>query len=167
LFIPEITARAMPDQPWKTWEQAGFLTLTSGDTTDFPLIRRKINELAKKFDLVQLGFDPRYAASFAQELQDEDGIKMVEVPQTPAAFMEPLQQFESDVVGGRIEHPNNECLNWMAGNATLGRNGMLHKPDGKAGSKKIDGIVAGVMARAQVGELVGSGYWSPADGVAL
>lgn len=153
LFIPEVTARAMPDQPWETWRKAGWLTLTSGDTTDFPLIRRKINELSKKFDLVQLGFDPRYAESFAQQLQDEDGIKIAEVPQSAAVLMEPLQQFESDVVGRRIEHPNNECLNWMAGNATLGRNGMLHKPDGKAGTKKIDGIVAAVMARAQVGEL--------------
>jgi phage terminase large subunit-like protein len=153
LFIPEVTARAMPDIPWKTWADAGYLTLTSGDTTDFPLIRRKINELAKKFELVQLGFDPKFAESFVQQLQDEDGIKVVEVPQSAAVLMEPLQQFESDVVGGRLEHPNNECLNWMAGNATLGRNGMLHKPDGKAGSKKIDGIVAGVMARAQVHEL--------------
>jgi phage terminase large subunit-like protein len=167
LFIPEITARSMPDLPWQSWAQAGFITLTSGDTTDFPLIRRKINDVAKMFDLIQLGYDERFAASFAQELQDEDGLSVHPIKQSPAMFSEPLQQFESDIVGGRIEHPNNDCLNWQAGNATLGRNGMLHKPDGKAGTKKIDGIVAAVMARAQVNALEGVGYWSPTDGVSL
>lgn len=167
LYIPEATARQMPDQPWKTWEEAGYVTLTDGDTTDFPLIRRKINEVAKQFDLLQLGYDPRFAESFGQSLQDEDGLSVYQVPQSPAMLSEPIQQFESDVIGGRIEHPDNECLNWHARNATLGKNGMLWKPDGKKGVKKIDGIVAAVFARAQAGMLGASNYWSPADGVTL
>lgn len=146
LFIPEVTTRKMPDMPWQTWKEKGWVTITQGDTTDFPLIRRKINEVAKKFDLVTLGYDERYA-SFAQEMQDEDGLPVHPIKQTPATLMEPTQQLESDVVGGRIEHPDNGCLNWQAGNATLGRNGMLYKADGKGGTKKIDGIVTTVFAR--------------------
>jgi phage terminase large subunit-like protein len=167
LFLPEVTARAMPDLPWRSWADAGWLTLTTGDTTDFPLIRRTICEARDKFDLVQLGYDKTYAPSFAQDLQDEDRISVHPVSQSASMFVEPMQQFESDIVGCRLEHPNNECLNWQAGNATLGRNGMLYKPDGKKGKKKIDGIVAAIMARLQAGMLVGSGYWSPADGVTL
>ncbi len=167
LFLPEAATRDMPDVPWASWEKAGWVTLTSGDTTDFPLIRRKINELAKKFDLVQLGYDARGALQFAQELQDEDGLVVNPVKQSPAMFWEPLQAFEGDVIGQRIEHPDNACLTWQAGNATLGRNGMLHKPDGSAGAKKIDGIVAAVIARALTAQLSNQNYWHPEDGVSV
>lgn len=147
LFLPTESARKNKDRAsWFEWERRKDLRLTDGDTTDFPLIRRCINEAKDKFDLQCVAYDDRFAETIAQELQDEDGIEMVDFNQTPQNFFEPMGLFEADVISRRIEHPNNQCLNWQAGNATKNKKGMLVKPESDD-VKKIDGITAAVMAR--------------------
>lgn len=145
-FLPEVSAKINADKaPWQTWDAAGHLKLTDGNVTDYPYIRRVINEANKKFDLQTIAYDKKLAEYFAQVLQDEDGLKVVEYSQQPSDFEEPMRLVEEDIIARRIEHPGNPCLDWQAGNATKARNGMLVKPDDH---KKIDGIVALVMARA-------------------
>lgn len=147
-FLPKQTARLSSGTvPWHDWAASGHLTLTDGDTTDFPLVRQTVCEARKKFDLQAVAFDDRYAETISQYLQDEDGIEMTNFNQSIANFTEPLGLFEGEVISGRLEHPGNPCLTWQASNATLSRRGMLFKPDGKDGIKKIDGITAAVMAR--------------------
>jgi phage terminase large subunit-like protein len=164
-FLPQESARIMADKaPWREWHSKGFIRLTDGNTTDFPLVRRTINEISKKFDLQgYVAYDPRLAAYLAQHLQDEDQIPCEEFKQTPGDFFEPMGRFEADVIAGRIEHPNNSVLNWQAGNATKRKDGMLMKPtqdsSGKTEdrNKKIDGIVAAVMAVGRAATAEGSG----------
>lgn len=143
-FLPEKTAVLNADAAWQTWKAGKHITLTSGETIDFPLIRRTINQCAKDFDLQEVAYDEKYAAH-AQDMQDEDGLVMTPFTQSPKHFAEPLAIFEAGVISRRIEHPGNPVLDWQAGNATLGRNGMLFKPLNEI-KKKIDGIVAAVMA---------------------
>lgn len=167
LFLPQESARKTKDKAsWFEWEARKNLRLTDGDTTDFPLIRHVINECKDKFDLQCVAYDDRFAETIAQELQDEDGITMVDFNQTPQNFFEPMGLFESDVISGRIEHPNNQCLNWQAGNATKNKKGMLVKPESDD-CKKIDGITAAVMARGMAAAQPVVHYWSAADGVTL
>jgi phage terminase large subunit-like protein len=147
-FLPRETARKTTDMvSWFDWEKSGDITLTEGDTTDFPLIRRTIREASKKYDLRCLAYDDRFAETIAQELQDEDGIEMVDFNQTIQNFAEPMGLFEKDIIDGRLEHPGNRCLDWQAGNATKNNKGMLVKPE-LHDVKKIDGITAAVQARA-------------------
>lgn len=153
-FLPEYAARITGDKiAWRTWEAQGAITLTSGNTTDFPLIRATINECTKKFNVLgPVAYDKKFSEYLSQHLQDEDSIPVEEFAQSPANFIEPMELFDAAVTDHRIEHPNNPVLNWQAGNATKGKNGMLVKPSiGGIGSpedrsKKIDGIVAAVMA---------------------
>lgn len=167
-FLPEKSAQKTKDKvPWFDWEKRGFITLTDGDTTDFPLVRRTIVEASKKFDLRTIAYDDRFAEYLAQALQDEDGLELVDFNQSITNFAEPMGLFESDVISGRIEHPDNACLNWQAGNATKNRKGMLVKPESDD-VKKVDGVVSAVMARAMAAEGAKTeGYWNPADGVFL
>lgn len=166
LWLPEVTARKSASQvSWRQWEGDRHLRLTDGDTHDVPLIRRTINEAQEKFDLRGVAYDDRWAETIAQYLQDEDGLNMVNFPQTPQQFLEPMALFEADVMAGRMEHPNNLCLNWQAGNATKKRNGMLVKPEGDD-VKKIDGITGAVMARGLAAANT-EVYWSREDGVCL
>jgi phage terminase large subunit-like protein len=147
-FLPEYSARATADKvSWQDWKAKGFINLTGGNTTDFPLIRATINQAVQKFNVLgPLAFDRKFAEYLAQELQDEDGIECEEFPQSPTHFLEPMELFDAAVTDGRIEHPDNAVLNWQAGNATKDqKNGMLIKPRGEP-VKKIDGIVAAVMA---------------------
>lgn len=146
-LLPEESAKKTGDRvPWFQWHAQQHLTLTDGDVTDFPLVRRIINEASKKFDLQAVAYDKRFAESMAQDMQDQDGLKMVDFGQSLVNFTEPMGLFESDVIAGRFQHPNNACWNWQAGNATKSRKGMLVKPEADD-VKKIDGIVAAVMAR--------------------
>jgi phage terminase large subunit-like protein len=146
-FLPQQSAKKSAGKvPWFDWHKSGEIQLTDGDTTDFPLIRRVINDCRKKFDLINVAYDDRFAESFAMDLKDGDGIEMLDFNQTPQNFAEPMGLFEKDVIDARIEHPNNRCLNWQAGNATKNKRGMLAKPEDDE-IKKIDGMTAAVMAR--------------------
>jgi phage terminase large subunit-like protein len=165
-FLPIKSALKTKDKaPWLDWGSKNEITLSLGDTTDFPFIRKVINDARQKFNLQSIAYDDRFAETLAQELQDEDGLTMVDFNQTPQNFAEPMGLFESDVISGRIEHPNNRCLNWQAGNATKNLKGMLVKPE-LDDVKKIDGVTAAVMARAMAtAEKIQT--WNPADGVLL
>lgn len=149
LFTSEVAAKKASDKaPWRTWEKDGHVHFFTGDTTDFPYLRKFIGEtLRNKFELQTIAYDKHLAATLAQDLQDDYGLEMIPFLQTPSDFAEPMNIFENDIIGQRIEHPNNLCLNWHAGNATKNqRNGLLEKPTDRG--KKIDGIVAAIMGRA-------------------
>ena len=165
-FLPQVSARKTGDKvSWRDWAAKDYITLTDGDTTDFPRFRKCVCAARDKFDLRAVAYDDRFAETVAQELQDEDGIEMTDFNQTPQNFMEPMGLFESDVISGRIEHPDNACLNWQAGNATKNSKGMLVKPESDE-VKKIDGITAAVMARAMAA-VPTEQAWKVGDRVAL
>lgn len=153
-------------QPWRTWESGGHVHIFEGDTTDFPYLRRFIGEtLQAKFDLRAIAYDQHGARNIAQDLQDDYGLHMEPFLQNAAKFFEPMNLFENDLVGQRIEHPNNPCLNWMVGNATKNqRTGLLEKPVDRG--KKIDGVVAAIMGR-EMANIAAVNFWNPADGVTL
>ena len=134
--------------PWLDYERDGFITLTDGDITDFRLIRRKLNELCKKFDVSTINYDQRFAESFCQTLQDEDGLPVAPFAQNPNTFTEPTGRMEGLVISGSLHHPGNRVLDWQAGNLTLKR-GMPARPDAE-NHRKIDGMVALIMGLAGV-----------------
>lgn len=145
-FYPQVPAeKTRTKVPWFEWEKKGHLRITDGDTSDTPLIRTVIAECNRKFDLRSVGFDKRFAETLSLDLIAL-GVNMLEIPQNAPTFAEPMGLFAADIIEGRIEHPNNEVLNWNARNATLLKNGLLAKPEGEK-LKKIDGIAAAVMAR--------------------
>lgn len=162
IFLPEVSARATKDKAaWFTWGAKGDMTLTNGNTTDFPLIRQTIKDCTNKFNVCgPIAFDRKFGETLSQYLQDEDGIPVEEFPQSPNHFLEPMELLDAAITDRRIEHPNNDALNWQFGNATKdAKNGMLIKPRGEP-VKKIDGPVAAVMAvgRAATASPVGSVY---------
>lgn len=147
-FLPEKSARATKDKAsWYTWQAKGHIQLTDGNSTDYTLIRNTIKQCHAKFNVVApVAYDKKFAEAFSQQMELEDGIARDEFPQTANMFLEPMEMFFAAVIDGRLEHPNNDVLNWQAGNATKdAKNGMLIKPRGEP-VKKIDGIVAAVMA---------------------
>jgi phage terminase large subunit-like protein len=166
-FLPEVSARKTKDKAaWFEWDKKGDLRLTDGNVTDFPAVRKTIVAAREKFDLRCVAFDDRFADVLAQALQDEDGIEMVNFNQSLNNFTEPMGLFEQDVIAHRMQHPNNLCLNWQAGNATKNRKGMLVKPESDD-VKKIDGITGAVMARDMATNHKGAECWSREDGVTL
>jgi phage terminase large subunit-like protein len=144
-FLPRLSAEKTKHLvPWLDWERSGDIVLTEGNTTNFDLVRRCINEAAREFRIEQIGYDDRFAASLAQDLQDADGLSMVDYNQTPQNFLEPIGMVENLLPAGRLHHPNNRCLNWQAGHVQKSSRGLLEKPPDDT-HKKVDGIVAMVM----------------------
>ena len=147
MWLPRDRARAMREKVgWYEFEKRGFITLTDGDVTDFPLIRRSIKDLCEKFDVQQINYDDRFGESFCQQLQDEDCLPVRDFAQTPGNYNEPSFMLQRLVISGHLHHPRNAALSWMAGNLNL-KKGMPCKPDTE-NHKKIDGMTALIMGLA-------------------
>lgn len=61
----------------------------------------------------------------------EEGIPLVEVPQTVRNLSEAMKETESLVYAGRFHHSNHPVMNWMMSNVTV-------KPDKTTISSRIN-----------------------------
>lgn len=157
-WVPQDNLQDRPNQEsakYKRWAEQKLMELTEGNVVDFAAVRRKINELRDEagFDIRQIAFDPWGAAQISQQLTD-DGFEMVEVGQTFRHLSEPTKELQSSVVQGNVRHGGNPVLRWMADCMTIKSdiNGNVRpvKPDRLKSSKRIDGMVAAVMAIGRV-----------------
>jgi len=133
--------------PYLTWARQGLIDMTPGNVIDYNHIRARVNELSGAYDIRQIGYDPWNARHLAQQLQDEDGLPMIEFRQGYVSMNEPTKHFERLLMSGDLRHGGNPVLRWMAGNATARTDPSGNiKPDKARSKEKIDGIVASVMA---------------------
>jgi len=133
--------------PYLTWAREELITTTPGNVIDYKHIRQQVNELADMYEVQQIGYDPWNAQMLAQQLQDEDGLPLVEFRQGYRSMNEPTKYFEGLVMKNELRHGGNSVLRWMASNVTVRTDpaGSI-KPDKQKSTEKIDGIVASVMA---------------------
>lgn len=131
---------------YRPWIESGLITVTDGSITDFTVVRRDVNELAKRFRIRLLAFDAWAAAQLSTELEG-DGIPTAKVRQGYADMAEPTKRFEELVVAGKLRHGGNPVLRWMAGNAqvAIDSNGNRRPVRPRERARKVDGIVAAVM----------------------
>ena len=149
-WIPKENAekRELRDRvPYLTWARQKFLAMTEGNVIDYTFIRRRINEVSKQYDLRGLAFDPWNARHLAQQLQDEDGIQVVEFSQNFQSMNEPCKALMAMILRHDLQHFGNPVLRWMAANiagkSDAKDNIMFDK---KNSADRIDGMVALAMA---------------------
>lgn len=130
-----------------SFRDAGALTLTSGNITDFAVLERDIVEASDQFDIAWIGIDPYNAADMMVRLQDSHGLPIQQFRQGMLSMSSPSKSFERLVTGSLMEHGSHPVATWMARNAVVetDANGNIKPAKGKA-ADKIDGIVAAVMA---------------------
>lgn len=133
--------------PYITWARSGNLELTPGNRVDYRFVRRRIREISKKYKLVDVGYDPYNASHLAQQLNDEDGVRMVEFRQGFLSMNEPTKNMLRLLKGKEFRHGGHPVLRWCATNmaARTDPSGNL-KPDKARSAGKIDAIVAMIMA---------------------
>lgn len=151
-FIPKDNAakREHNDRvPYTSWERAGFVTMTPGNSIDYRFIRDRINQLQELYKMQELAYDPYNATHIATELGEEDGFNMIEFRQGMISMNEPAKELERQILSGGIEHGNNPVLKWMASNVSVKEDAAGNikpiKPQRNSGHK-IDGIVTLIMA---------------------
>lgn len=162
-WLPEERARAIepfvPDVV--SWKQSGSLIVTSGGVTDYGFIKAKFRQLADRFDIQKLIYDPKYAEELTQSLEQGEtddkgntlatgtGVPRLAFPQTDLNFATPTADFERLVIAGKLHHNGHPVLTWQASHATVLRRPMsgiirVFKP-ASGNTKTVDGIVAGIM----------------------
>jgi phage terminase large subunit-like protein len=134
--------------PYTAWEEAGWITGTEGNVTDYNPVRQRILQSMAEYQVAEIGFDRWNALQLANELMDLD-VPLVEVPQNTGGMHPGSKRLEELVYGLNLKHGGNPVLRWCAMNTALlfDSNGNF-RPDKKKSNAtgRIDGIVATVMA---------------------
>lgn len=141
---------ATPAQ-FREWAEHGHLRVTEGNVTDYTVVEEFIvDDLAKRFRILELAFDPYFAEEITQRISERTGIKRIEFAQTMANFAAPTAEFERLVIGCKMKHSGNPLLRWQAGNVAFKTDANNNKrPVKPKDIKKIDGVVAAIQALAR------------------
>ena len=145
-YLPEDTIETSPNASYAGWAIDGHLTETPGNVIDYDWIESDIEELSRKDELVEVGFDPHQATQLSSHLLDK-GIPMVEVRPTVLNFSEPMKELEKLVMEGRLHHTGDPVLEWMVSNVVCHTDAKDNiYPRKEFPENKIDGVVAAIMA---------------------
>ena len=132
--------------PYDVWEKQGYLMATEGNVIHYGFIEKFIEELGKKYHILEIAFD-RWGAT--QMVQDLEGMGFVVVPfgQGYKDMSPPTKEYYKLLMEGRIIHGGQPVLRWMAGNVVVDTDPAGNiKPTKAKSAEKIDGIVATIMA---------------------
>ena len=133
------------------WKNLGLLRLTSGNVTDYEVVKSQVTADLAKFRVVELAFDPWNATDLVNRLT-ADGAPMVQVRQGYASLSPPLKEVKRLLMEGTAEKPmlrhgGNPVARWMVDNLAVAMDPAGNvKPDKARAADKIDGIAALVTA---------------------
>lgn len=141
---------------WQKWHEAGLVTLTEGNVTDYNVVRRDINDLAERgVQIEEIAVDRLFqGAQLCTDLAG-DGFEVIAFGQGFLSMAAPTKEMMELLLDVRLSHGGNEILRWMASNLMVEMDAAGNlKPSKKKSTQKIDGIVALIMAlgRAMVRE---------------
>lgn len=147
-WIPEesMRERSRRDRvPYDAWVRQGYITATPGNVVDYEYIFEQVDQDAQRYDIKEIAFD-RWGAARVSQVLIEQGMTMVQFGQGFASMNAPMHELEKLILSRGIAHGGNPVLSWMAHNLVARQDpaGNL-KPDKKASTEKIDGIVALLM----------------------
>ncbi len=154
-WLPEDNLHKRVEQdhvPYDVWRREGYLNCTDGNVIDYRFIENKIMELADKFDIQEIGYDPWNAMQTALKLQDY-GLTMVETRQGYKTMSPAMKEIEQLVMGKKLIHDGHPILRWNVSNVEVKSDENDNvRPVKNKGTERIDGLVAMInaMARASV-----------------
>jgi hypothetical protein len=109
----------------------------------------KIEELAKYYHIVEIAYDRWGAAKLSQDLTDA-GYRVVPFGQGFASMSAPTKDLLPAVLTAKVRHGSYPVLRWMVDcmevNQDPSGNMKPAKPDRGKSGKRIDGVVALIMA---------------------
>lgn len=139
----------------------GFIETTPGNVTDWRFVTERIKQLAREYDIREIGFDRYGARDTIADLQDA-GISVAEIAQGPLSFNAPMRRLHNSVKARTLIHSGHPVLRWNVDCCRVvpdaNENIKPVKPDRQRGSKRIDGVVAAVMAIDCLMRNSGDGY---------
>ena len=148
-WVPEETLdlRVKRDHvPYDLWVRQGLMNVTEGNVIHYGFIEKFIEELGKKYHILEIAFDRWGAVQMSQNLTGA-GFTLVEFGQGYKDMSPASKEFFKLMMEGKIIHGGNPVMRWMAGNVVIDTDPAGNiKPTKAKSPEKIDGIVAAVMA---------------------
>jgi phage terminase large subunit-like protein len=145
-YLPRDTVDKGENSQYSGWESLGLLSVTDGAIIDFMVIENKILEDCKRFDVIEVPYDPFQATQLSMRLLNQ-GVNMVEVRPTVLNFSEPMKQLEALVLDKKFHHNGDPVLTWMVSNVVCHTDAKDNiYPRKERHENKIDGVVALIMA---------------------
>lgn len=130
---------------YDVWEKKGYIMTTEGNVIHYAAIEAFIEELGRKYHILEIAYDRWNATHTVQNLEDE-GFIMVPFGQGYKDMSPPSKELYKLLMEGSIIHGGNPVLKWMAGNVVMKQDEAGNiKPDKAKSTEKIDGIVALIM----------------------
>ena len=131
--------------PYPVWIRNEHIYQTPGDTVRYEFVRKKINELRERFNIIEIAADRWNATQILTDLEG-DGFEIIAYGQGFKDMTAPAKELEVLVVDGRLRHGGHPVLRWMASNVSVETDAAGNiKPSKKKSSERIDGIVATCM----------------------
>jgi len=146
-YLPEESLNSSQDKEYyKIQHNKGNLTLMPGNVVDYDFILKEILEVKQKYFISKLSYDTWNATQFAISAT-ENYLTLEPYSQAIGNFNRPTKELERLLLQGKVVIDNNEITRWMFSNVYLrtDMNGNI-KPDKSKKEKKIDGIIAMLMA---------------------
>ena len=148
-WLPKENLREKEDKdsvPYGLWAEQGFIILTEGNIIDFDVIRAAIQRDGERYPIEEIAIDRWNSTQLTTQLEG-DGFTMVPFGQGFGSMAGPTKQLMSTVLARTLHHGANPVLDWMASNVAVRTDPAGNwKPDKAASKKRIDGIVALIMA---------------------
>jgi phage terminase large subunit-like protein len=150
-----VRERELADRvPYQTWADQGFLELADGNVIDQSVVKQKLAWAAEVFNLQALAFDPHSAQQLSLDIDREiGGFPCIPVPQRFTHLSEPMKKVMEWALQSKLRHEGNPILRWNARCVRAKSDGNDNirpvKPDRSISSKRIDGMVALILAASR------------------
>ena len=132
------------------WVEEGYLIATPGPTIDEDFVIQQIAADSQKFLIQEMAFDRWGAQHITQRIDDEVGLDMVAFGQGYASMSEPTKALLELSIQKKLRHGHNPLLDYQADCMTVKQDpaGNIKpvKPDRRKSARRIDGMVALIMA---------------------
>ena len=135
----------------RAWRDAGWLTVTDGDVTDYNFIRAQIDRDMDTYDVGSIAYDRWNSSQLVVELTN-DHVPMESMGQGFVSMSAPTKGLLHTLLTGSAEDPKyrhggNPLVRWQIDNlrVQLDPAGNV-KPAKDRSLEKIDGLVAGIMS---------------------
>lgn len=129
------------------YEREGDLTITPGNVTDYRIVKQYIMDQCAKYDVREIGYDPKFSTYIVAELTEEE-INMQPMAQNITSMNGPTKEMEMEIMKGNVIHGGNKCLRWQFGCAIIYTDNNENKRVIKEQkeNKKVDGVIASIIA---------------------
>ena len=130
---------------YKRWVNQGYLTLTSGNVTDYDLVMNKIMEIQNICPILQISYDQWNATDLAIRLTEQN-LPLQPYSQSMQSMNLPTKTLERWILQGVVIIDKNPITLWCYENARVksdwNENIRIVK---NSQSQKIDGVIASIM----------------------